>query len=61
MNHVHIDTKTVAIEITDGCLTLGEYTFPDDSIALSSEDTEKVFEALCIARNGLQPADDDEE
>jgi hypothetical protein len=60
-NSVRTDTATHAIEVSDGCLTIGEQTFPDNCITLSREETELVLEVLLIARNGLQPVNNDEE
>jgi hypothetical protein len=54
-NYVHTQTATHSIEISDGCLSIGE------DLTLSEEDTQLVLEALLISQHGLQPSSDDEE
>ena len=53
-NTFSTSTSTHLIEISDGTLTIGEYTFPDNCVSLSVEETELVLDALMIWRYGLQ-------
>jgi hypothetical protein len=40
------ETKTHTIEISNGCLTIGEHTFPDNCVSLSPEETQTVLTLL---------------
>lgn len=59
--NVSANTPEVAIEIVDGCLTIGEQTFPDNCISLSPEDTQTLLDTLLISAQGLTPDLDDED
>lgn len=58
---VRTDTPRHAIEIHEGCLTIGETTFPDHCVSLSAEETSLVLEILLISPQGLHPCSDDDD
>ncbi len=45
-NTARTDTSTHTIEVSEGCLTIGEHTFPDNCVTLSPEDTQAVLSLL---------------
>ncbi len=57
MQLVSTETKTHTIEISDGCLTIGEHTFPDNCVTLSPEDTQAVLNVLPAAQHQLEQMD----
>lgn len=42
-NVVSIETDHHVIELSEGCLTIGEKTFPDDCVSLACEEVEEVL------------------
>lgn len=57
-NNVTIETSTHTIEVSEGCLTIGEHTFPDNCVSLSPEDTQAVLNALLAAQNNATGEED---
>jgi hypothetical protein len=53
-------TNTHTIEISDGCLTIGENTFPDNCVTLSPEETQAVLSALTLASQHDQDYDEED-
>jgi hypothetical protein len=51
---VSIDTGTHTIEVSEGCLTIGENTLNGQVVFLSQEDTLMVLNALVAAENGYE-------
>jgi hypothetical protein len=43
---ITVETKTHTIEVSDGCLTIGERTFPDNCVSLSLEETQAALALL---------------
>ena len=58
---ISTETATVVIEVSGGCLTIGEHLFPDNCISLSVQDTQQVLEAILTWKYGLQEIPGDEE
>jgi uncharacterized protein YjfI (DUF2170 family) len=55
---VSIETNTHTIEVSEGCLTIGEHTFPDNCVTLSPEATQVVLKALLAAQSLPEPTRD---
>jgi hypothetical protein len=43
---ISVETDALAIEVSEGCLTIGTKQFPDDCISLTEEETEEVLKVL---------------
>lgn len=48
-----IETANHIIEVSEGCLTIGTKTFPDDCVSLTPEETEKVLRLLLIGTHAI--------
>ena len=53
--HVTTETAHHRMEVSDGCLTIGEQAFPDRCISLSPEETDQALEVLLAAQTGFTP------
>lgn len=43
---IFVETDALAIEVSEGCLTIGTKQFPDACISLTEEETEEVLKVL---------------
>lgn len=49
-NYIYTETPQHAIEMSEGCLTIGTTVFPDQCISLSPEETRTVLQTLLQAQ-----------
>jgi hypothetical protein len=45
-----VSTEIHLIEVSEGCLTIGEYQFPDNCVSLSPEETTRLLHILLAAQ-----------
>jgi hypothetical protein len=55
---ISVETQTHTIEVYEGCLFIGENTFPDNCVSLSPEITQVVLNALLAAQGRPEPMRD---
>ena len=48
-NRVTLETANHVIEVSEGCLSIGEHTFPDHCVTLTQEETQEVLKLLLAA------------